>query len=219
MDLATRLSDALPPGAGDRAIVDGPDGARWYGKRIADPSRGVTESLASEIARSFDRDTAPPCVYGEGRVWSREVVGRPFRLSDAGRFLDGFVVDVLLANRDACGMGYDNLVVADDRPVRIDGGGALLFRALGKRKAVADLARLTEWEGFADPAVNPEYARVFVAAGLRPDDFRSRLGVVAERAGTWNAFVAPRAAAMPPVDREATIAMLEVRTRALALLR
>lgn len=48
-------------------------------------------------------------------------------------FKDGFLIDALLANWDIAKAG--NVVYSEGKPVRIDNGGALLFRARGERKA------------------------------------------------------------------------------------
>lgn len=51
---------------------------------------------------------------------------------------EGFAVDAWLSNWDVAGTGFDNIVTdANGEPVRIDPGGALLFRAMGEPKGGA----------------------------------------------------------------------------------
>ena len=48
---------------------------------------------------------------------------------------EGFAVDAWLANNDVVGQNFDNMMVdSDGNAIRIDNGGALLYRAQGSRK-------------------------------------------------------------------------------------
>lgn len=60
---------------------------------------------------------------------------------------EGFAVDAWLANWDVAGLNFDN-VLADENnePVRIDPGGALLYRAQGAEKGNAFGSTVGEWE-------------------------------------------------------------------------
>ena len=75
---------------------------------------------------------------------------------------DGFVVDAWLANWDVAGTGFDNIVSdANDEPVRVDPGGALLFRAQGAPKGNAFNDKVTELETLVDPSQNAWSAKTF----------------------------------------------------------
>jgi hypothetical protein len=63
----------------------------------------------------------------------------------------GFAADAWLANWDVAGLTYDNIVSSDGRPVRIDAGGSLLYRAQGDEKGDAFGPVVTEWDTFRDP--------------------------------------------------------------------
>ena len=75
---------------------------------------------------------------------------------------DGFVVDAWLANWDVAGTGFDNIVSdANDEPVRVDPGGALLFRAQGAPKGNAFNDKVTELDTLVDPSQNAWSAKTF----------------------------------------------------------
>jgi hypothetical protein len=60
---------------------------------------------------------------------------------------DGFAMDALLANWDVAGLGYDNIITDQHgNPVRVDPGGALLFRAQGQPKGDQFGNKVGEWE-------------------------------------------------------------------------
>jgi hypothetical protein len=128
---------------GARIAVD-KDGNSWLLK----PYRGNADRVASELlANSIYRElgirvsnagivehdhpeygkqlaVAYPLIKGEIRQWSQpnEELG------------DGFVADALLANWDVIGLTQDNVLWNSGRPIRLDQGGALAFRAQGARK-------------------------------------------------------------------------------------
>lgn len=74
--------------------------------------------------------------------------------------LDGFGADAWLANWDVVGIGNDNLQIgANGKAVRIDAGGALMYRAQGGKKAFSD--NVSELDSLRDGAINPHAAAVF----------------------------------------------------------
>jgi SPP1 gp7 family putative phage head morphogenesis protein len=72
----------------------------------------------------------------------------------------GFVADALLANHDVVGMEQDNMLIVDGFPVRIDNGGALMFRAQGLPKQGFD-AIVNELESMRDKGINQNTWRWF----------------------------------------------------------
>ena len=92
----------------------------------------------------------------------------------AQNILKGYALDVLLANWDVVGLEFDNIKFREadvdtpsfvDIPLRVDNGAGLLFRAQGGKKDVNRLSDLSEWEGFANPMVNPQYSQIIKDAG------------------------------------------------------
>jgi hypothetical protein len=75
---------------------------------------------------------------------------------------EGFAADCWLANWDAVGLGYDNMLVDHDgHAVRLDPGGALVFRAQGQPKGDAFGDHVGEVDSLRDPKVNHAAAAVF----------------------------------------------------------
>jgi 8-oxo-dGTP pyrophosphatase MutT (NUDIX family) len=74
-----------------------------------------------------------------------------------------FGAHVLLANWDAVGLGYDNLLLnpATGNMVMIDPGGSLLMRAMGKPKGAAFGNEATEIDTLRNAQMNPTSAKVF----------------------------------------------------------
>jgi hypothetical protein len=75
---------------------------------------------------------------------------------------EGFAIDAWLANWDVAGTGFDNIVSdANNEPVRVDPGGALLFRARGDAKGNAFNDKVTELDTLVDPSQNQWSATTF----------------------------------------------------------
>jgi hypothetical protein len=73
-----------------------------------------------------------------------------------------FAVDAWLANWDVIGEGYNNvLITGDGVPVRLDTGGALLFRAQGTAKGAEFGTEVGELQSRHDPDRNDSAARAF----------------------------------------------------------
>lgn len=102
--------------------------------------------------------------YVEGRTLAELRASDPAAAAKAEAELRrGFVADALLGNWDVVGLSADNVLVDAKGGVhRIDNGGALRFRAQGKRKSAAQWSgSVDELATLRDPAVNPAAASVF----------------------------------------------------------
>ena len=78
------------------------------------------------------------------------------------RLQQGFAMDALLGNWDVIGLDFDNVVTdANGEPVRVDPGGALLFRAQGSPKGDAFGEDVPELEAFTDKTSTRPSAKVF----------------------------------------------------------
>lgn len=75
---------------------------------------------------------------------------------------NGFAVDAWLANWDVAGTAYDNIVTSSEgRPVRIDAGGTMLYRARGELKGNLFGPRVNEWDSLRNPSYNAESSNIF----------------------------------------------------------
>jgi len=133
------------------------NGTNWFGKSYRGSSDRVeVEHLANRIYREFGVSAPETEVVeqaGKRTMMSRELPGKtssPQALATANAG-DGFVVDAWLANWDAVGTGYDNMLLDADGVVhRIDNGGSLIYRAQGGRKDFA--APVRELETMRNPS-------------------------------------------------------------------
>lgn len=76
--------------------------------------------------------------------------------------MEGFAVDCWLANWDVVGLEYDNIMKnADGQAVRVDLGGAILFRAQGEPKGQAFGPQVTELITMLTPNINKQSAAIF----------------------------------------------------------
>lgn len=123
-------------------------GEKFYVK-FEDPIRVDNEVLASKLYEktginaikvekgSMDGKTISYSKWEDGT--SADLLDRLQNDPDmAQKLKEGFAVDAWLANWDVVGLEYDNLLFdADGNDLRVDPGGALLYRAQGARKGDA----------------------------------------------------------------------------------
>jgi hypothetical protein len=225
--LAKKLADAT--GSNEGGIYEGSDGVRRYVKAYKSPTQAHGEHLANELYRALGVASPASIVVEQGgkTLFASTLIEGAKELGHAGitkerarEVLRGFGADLLTANWDAVGMGTNNVVLTPSGAlVRIDNGASFLHRAQGTRKPVAGLNALPEWDGFQNHATNPDYARLFDKAGVKPADLRTDLEATVAKAkaiaaapGGWSSFVDKHAAGMPKADRDKIVAMLDART-------
>ena len=127
-------------------VLDGQKTApeKFYVKKAKSATHGYNEMLANALYEEAGV-YVPEVSYNpvNGQIFSKIVDGK----MDASSHIDGgdeewldkvredFVVDAWLANWDVFGLTNDNILTTPEgTPVRIDAGGALLFRAQGGPK-------------------------------------------------------------------------------------
>lgn len=161
-------------------LYEDAQGKKHYVKEYKNPQQAMTEAAANSVYRElgFEVPESFVRVGSDGKTyfvskWIDDMEGTLGQIGmtakDAEQILDGFVADVFTANWDAVGTGLDNVVrLANGKIIRIDQGGAFLFRAQGALKPPSVLGQITEWENFV--AKNPYYKQVFQKAGLENAD-------------------------------------------------
>ncbi len=225
-------------GSNPGGLFESTDGRARYVKFYDDPAQAYGEAVANRAYRELGIDApASALVRHNGAIVgiANEIVdhagtlgGRRSRPTKARaqKVLQGYAADVWLANWDVLGRDMDNIVLPRGRPrnavARIDQGGALLFRARHGRKPRTALNDIAEWDGFANHAINPAYAKVLQAAGIgSPDDLgRQAIRQIAaiERLGRrTEGFkrLAPSVRGISAADRDAIRSMLATRAAGL----
>lgn len=223
--LKTKLGDAK--GSNPGGTYKGEDGVTRYVKFYQDPAQAYSEAAANNVYAAMGLGAPKSIVFvheGKLAIASEIVAGartiKELGLGavDAKTILKGFATDVLTANWDAVGTGFDNVMrLADGKIVRIDQGGSLLFRAKAGRKSANLLNDVTEIQGFADSGKNPYYSQVFQKAGINyaseiPGITQQLDKIQALRAKTNNfADLVPKVDGVPDADRTAILKMLRSR--------
>jgi DNA polymerase III epsilon subunit-like protein len=159
-------------GSNGAGLYEDKNGNQFVVKVPKSEKHAANEVLASEFyeeagiktgrvykGKNIDGETVLVSPFLEG---SQETFGSRFEepevLAEAQK---GFAIDAWLNNYDSVGLEYDNMVMVGDAPVRVDPGGALLFRAQGKDKADQLTPEVTQIDSLRDSGVNSQAASVF----------------------------------------------------------
>lgn len=201
------VTDAFPEGVDGLRVVKGLGGSTGAqlvtdsaGNRFVMKKGASAEHLREEVfADQIYRDLGLP--VPEARLY--ETASGPVKLTRfiEGRSLkdalatatpeakeallkqirEGFVADAWLGNWDVVGLGMDNILVdAAGTAWRIDNGGALRFRAMGKAKTAAQWnERVEELESMLDAGRNETTARIF--AGISESDMKRQFDLLQSR--------------------------------------
>lgn len=156
-------------GSNPGGLYEDGEGDRWYCKFPKTTDHARNEVLAAKLYEAVDvrvpETRLISCKGGIG-VASRYIPrleADPEALKDGAvdGVADGFAVDCWLANWDSVGLVYDNMLVDDGgQAVRLDPGGALLFRAQGAPKGEAFGDEVGELQTLRS-SLNPEAQSVF----------------------------------------------------------
>ena len=164
----TKLEDAK--GSTKGGVYENQKGEKFYLKCPPTPKRVQNELLARDLyklaglkvldgeATELDGET---CLASR---WNDGLKGSGTNPKDLKGTKEGFAADAWLANWDSVGVGsskYDNILDLDGEAVRVDAGGALLYRGTGGEKGTAFGLEVTEMEGLRDPKLNPVAATVY----------------------------------------------------------
>jgi hypothetical protein len=176
--MSKKVGDAAGSNAG--GFYMGDDGVKRYVKFYKDPAQAWNEHVAGQLYRKLGVQVPVTEVFttAEGTTAFAstivENVGTVGKLGlnaeRARKILDGYTADAFLANWDAVGTGLDNVVESvTGEIIRIDNGGALLYRAqAGLKTTQISVPNLHSW-GDLDTLYtkNTYYKSVFDAAGFK----------------------------------------------------
>lgn len=148
------------------------DGNEYYVKVPKSQAHAENEALAAALYELTGTPAARTILgedNGETRIVSPLIPGAINELRDRlddedyiKQLRDGFVVDAWLANWDVAGLMFDNVMSDEDgNPVRVDPGGALMFRARGSEKGSNFGDRVGELDTLRDRDLNPQNSMVF----------------------------------------------------------
>lgn len=149
----TKLEDVKPAGGSNGARIQADkENNGWLVKTYrGDRDRVATELLSNAIYRELGIEVPNAGSYvakvpswrGKGKKETIDTPALAYPLTggelrrwkgEDDNLAEGFVADALLANWDVVGLGQDNVLWQGDRPVRLDQGGTLEYRAQGQTK-------------------------------------------------------------------------------------
>ena len=159
-----------PQGSTPGGLYEDQHGQKFYIKKPESLQHVRNELLAQDLYKAAgvavleSKHTeldGGPAIASE---WVEDMTGSGINPKDLPGTKEGFVADAWLANWDSVGVGstkYDKILNLDGKAVRVDVGGALLFRGTGGPKGDKFGNEVTEIEGLRDPVLNPVAATVY----------------------------------------------------------
>lgn len=174
IDISKWKKTGAQMGSNDGGVYTDEDGKQWYVKKPASNEHAMNEVLADDLYKAAGIETSELQLadLGNGKLGTASPMldGVQKNLSTKlasdknykKELQDGFAMDVLLANWDVVGLEFDNVVTnKEGKPVRVDPGGALLFRAMGSPKGDAFDKMASEWDTLRDSSTNSKSAKAF----------------------------------------------------------
>lgn len=167
-------------GSNPGGVFESEDGTRYYCKFPSNTAHAHAEVLAAKLYE-LAGISAPisRIVKMNGKVGIASLMdpdlGHAVTTLKSGKVAalkSGFAADAWLGNRDVVGIDFHNVMLGKDgKPVRIDVGASLMFRAQGEPKEFHSKA--DEVESLLNPAINQQTAAAFkgitkadIAAGV-----------------------------------------------------
>ena len=179
MQLTNMLQVGSKPGGSSAGAVfqDG-NGQKWLVKSYSSELMARNEVAAAKVYGMLGVETPEMHLINIGGAFNGAQTNG---IAVASKFMDtlqpfnpnspthlkaaqeDFGAHVLMANWDAVGLGFDNLMInpATGKAVMIDPGGSLRMRAMGAPKGEAFGKVATEYDTLRDPKMNPTSAKVF----------------------------------------------------------
>src|SRR5260221_1705221 len=183
------------------------DGKKYYVK-LTDEAHAQNEILAGQLYELTGAKTKKYVPLEGGKGIASEFIkldkdnAKNFTAAERKEAQLDFATHAWLANWDAAGLNDDNQVIANGKPMTVDVGGALEYRAQGTPKGVAFGDKVTEWDSMRNPDVNKENAKLF--GDMTPEQLKESVDRVSKVTDDqiWNAVNA-----MVGKDNNAKIAL------------
>lgn len=150
-------------------------GNKFYVKKPASKAHVANEKAAARLYQLAGVETLKYRDAGEDHVvteWEALDKNRISQMtpSEKAAAAKDFMVHAWLSNWDAAGTGGDNQGIRAGKPVTLDVGGSLRFRAQGGPKGAAFGPKVSEIETMRDPKMSPDAARLY--GKMSYDDLR-----------------------------------------------
>lgn len=154
-------------GSNEGGVFEDKGGNRFYIKRPATKDHVANELAAARLYRLAGVNTLDyQPVEGGNHVataWQDLDKGNvhDFTAPERKAAARDFAVHAWLGNWDAAGTGGDNQGIVNGKPVTLDVGGSLRYRAQGGPKGAAWGPKVAEIDTMRDPKMSPDAARLF----------------------------------------------------------
>lgn len=170
---------------------EAPDGSHYFIKQSKSDLHAKNEVLASDIYQAAginslelgysDVDgsgklgTIAPMLTGAKDNFENALANDQYRKE----FQKGWAVDAWLGNWDVVGLAFDNALTDENgKAIRVDPGGALLFRAMGSPKTDAQFSNsVTEWDSMRTDTNNYQAHKAF--GDMSIDQIKESVAIVA----------------------------------------
>lgn len=223
-------------GSNEGGVYATPDGTQHYVKTYPDAEQAHGEAVSNAIynALGFSAPTSKVFEHNGKTYHAAQMVDKKGDLgalhpggipkNHADEILKGFAADVLTGNWDAYGASGDNMSIGNDGKLyRIDNGGTLQHRAMGKsgKKTADQVNNIHEWHTYAEPG--NQYSQILKAAGItRANEIKglssqiSAIENLKAQHGSWENFIASTSPDVPASTRKTLAGILEKRTQQLS---
>lgn len=170
-------------GSNEGGVYEAANGDRFYVKKPKTKAHVENELAAARLYQLAGVNTLnyQPIEGGEHVATKWEELDKnniakmtPAEKKEAAK---DFAVHAWLSNWDAAGTGGDNQGIRGGKPVTLDVGGSLRFRAQGGPKGAAFGPKVTELDTMRNPSMSPDAARLF--GKMSDDDLRASVERVA----------------------------------------
>ena len=166
VDVSVMKQVGSAKGSNPGGVYEATDGKRYYVKQT-DEDHAKNEMLAGALYRLAGASTLDYHPLTDNKGLATQMV--PLQADNVSQLSDeqkkvaqsDFAIHAWLANWDAVGLSGDNLGLHDGKPVNLDLGGSLLYRAKGAPKGPAFGNDPTEWDSLRDQYKNPQAAQLF----------------------------------------------------------
>ena len=174
--------------------MDVEKGTQFYVKQTKSANHGANEMLANELYK-LAGVPVPDLFFGNHQTVASKILkssdpDTPAQMLSAvqddplvrAQIRQNMAVDAWLANWDVAGLTYDNIIVVDGIPYRIDTGGSLEYRAQGGAKGPHFGNTVGELETFLNSGMNPSSSKIF--AGISQAELRagaSKVGAISPK--------------------------------------
>jgi hypothetical protein len=175
-------------GSNPGAQYEDDEGNKYYAKFLKSPDHAKNELLAAALYNAvgsptlnYHPDKDPKNVVTDWQEPDKKGGVKNFTPDEKREAQKHFATHAWLANWDAAGLGGDNQQIIGGKPMTVDVGGALLYRAQGDSKGSAFNTAASEWETMRDAKTNKDSADLF--GGMTPAMLKNsadRLGQITD---------------------------------------